>query len=162
MLNFSKKKETDASGDSTAKINATDKKAVPKPVMPTATYNNWPNEKHLLNPVENTLDLELRELCGAYQSFDPSQKLNLRHSITQDLVFTLLLFSKRIAILGIRSKDETFIRDGLTAISMIESHKCDPRAIGIIEYFISRRCEDRFETGSNIHGDWEELRRKNR
>lgn len=97
--------------------------------MPRLTYNNWPYERHLFYPVENSLDIELGHLCKTFEFYDSTRQAKVRHSISIDEIYTLLLYSKRVVVFGIRNKDQTLIRKGLNAVSMIECARCDFRDI---------------------------------
>ncbi len=97
--------------------------------MPKDNYEKWPNERHLLNPVENSLDRELILLCQEFEHFDNSKRQEIRKAISMDEIYTLLLFSKRATVFGIKKGQINYIKNGLSAIAMIESERCDYRDI---------------------------------
>lgn len=97
--------------------------------MPQINYSNWPDEKHLLNPTINSLDTALFDLCKTYEQCNIEQRLEFRRSISMDEIYTLLTFSKRVAVFGIRSQDKSLVKSGLVAIAMIECDRCDYRDI---------------------------------
>lgn len=113
-----------------------------KSPLPDFGYSKWPDEESLINPIENELDLRIKAVCNEYRKADENKKSEIRRSIDQTGIYTLLEFSKRATILGIRRKEPSYIGDGLAAVSMIESERSDYRdvlvALSFLDYGIQK------------------------
>ena len=83
----------------------------------------------LIAPNANPLDDEIRRVCNQYALSDVDERSKIRHSISMDQFYTLVNFSKRSAVFGVRDVDPDFVADGLTAIAMIEQDRVDFRDI---------------------------------
>jgi hypothetical protein len=100
-----------------------------KSPMPAATYDFWRGEESLVNPVKNSLDSELNELCERFANSDAKVRAKIRTSISMDEFYTLLSFSRRAAVFAIRERNLNWVSKGLTAIAMIEAKLTDFRDI---------------------------------
>jgi hypothetical protein len=100
-----------------------------KSPMPAPIYDFWRGEGSLVNPVKNSLDSELSELCERFEKSDAKLRAKMRTSISMDEFYTLLLFSKRSAVFAIRERDLNWLGNGLTAVAMIEAERTDVRDI---------------------------------
>ena len=63
--------------------------------MPDFNYMKWPNERSLINPIENELDLSIRKLCLKFKKYKEGKRNKVRRSISQDEIYTLMTFCKR-------------------------------------------------------------------
>ena len=98
-----------------------------KSPMPGGDYDFWRGEKYLINPAPSALDSKLRELCRSFAKGGAVSRAKTRASISMDEFYTLLTFSKRAAVFGIRERNAGWLIDGLTALSMIELDRVDFR-----------------------------------
>jgi hypothetical protein len=87
-----------------------------KSSMPIESYDKWPDEKHLYNPILNALDSALCDMSHEFEKSSPEDRINLRKSISMDEIYTLLLFSKRVSIFAIRTNDPKILNCGLNSI----------------------------------------------
>jgi hypothetical protein len=98
-----------------------------KSPMPGGDYDFWRGETYLINPAPSALDSKLRELCRSFAKGGAVSRAKTRASISMDEFYTLLTFSKRAAVFGIRERNASWLIDGLTALSMIELDRVDFR-----------------------------------
>jgi hypothetical protein len=98
-----------------------------KSPMPDGDYDFWRGETYLINPAPSALDSKLRELCRNFAKGGAVSRAKTRASISMDKFYTLLTFSKRAAVFGIRERNAAWLVDGLTALSMIELDRVDFR-----------------------------------
>jgi hypothetical protein len=98
-----------------------------KSPMPVGDYDFWRGETYLINPAPSALDSKLRELCRNFAKGGAVSRAKTRASISMDEFYTLLTFSKRAAVFGIRERNAAWLVDGLTALSMIELDRVDFR-----------------------------------
>ncbi|QEC69500.1 hypothetical protein FRZ67_20155 [Panacibacter ginsenosidivorans] len=104
--------------------------------LPDFDYSKWPDEQSLINPIRNELDNILVALTGEFELADESRKEELRTSINQDNIYTLLEFIRRTILFGVRSQDATDIQNGVIAIAMIEAERCDYRDVLVALSFL--------------------------
>jgi len=97
--------------------------------MPNRVYDLWHGERSLINPVKNSVDSQLSELCERFAKNDKSMRDRIRASLTEDDFYTLLTFSKRSSVFAIRERNVGHLINGLRAIAMIRLEKIDPRDI---------------------------------
>ena len=100
-----------------------------KSPMPNGEYDFWRGETYLINPAPSALDSKLRELCRNFAKGGAVSRAKTRASISMDEFYTLLTFSKRAAVFGIRERNAAWLVDGLTALSMIELDRVDFRDV---------------------------------
>jgi hypothetical protein len=100
-----------------------------KSPMPDETYDFWRGETHLINPAPSALDSRLRELCQSFAKSGVESRAKTRESISEDEFYTLLTFSERAAVFGLRERNAVWLTDGLTALSMIELDRVDFRDV---------------------------------
>jgi hypothetical protein len=100
-----------------------------KSPMPDGNYDFWRGETYLINPAPSALDSKLRELCRNFAKGGAVSRAKTRASISMDEFYTLLTFSKRAAVFGIRERNAAWLVDGLTALSMIELDRVDFRDV---------------------------------
>lgn len=105
--------------------------------LPDFDYSKWPNEQSLINPTKNELDLKIIELCSNFNKYDEGKRNEVRKSFTQDDIYTLLEFSKRATLFGVRKKEPSYIYNGLVAVSMIETERCDYRDVLVALSFLN-------------------------
>lgn len=98
--------------------------AVPSP-MPAATYGADEGHLGFLNPTPLALDSQLAELCRRTAALEPSARARIRESISMDEFYTLLAFSRRMALFALRERSVGRLRDGLNAIALIELARID-------------------------------------
>jgi hypothetical protein len=107
-----------------------------KSPLPNFDYRKWEDEQSLINPIENELDLIITNLCIEFSNSDESKRNEIRTSLSQDNIYTLLEFTKRATIFSIR-KEEKYIYHGFTTVSMIESERCDFRDVLVTLSFLN-------------------------
>jgi hypothetical protein len=100
-----------------------------KSPMPDGKYDFWRGETYLINPAPSALDAPLRELCQSFAKSGAESRAKTRASISMDEFYTLLTFSQRAAVFGIRERNAAWLVDGLTALSMIELDRVDFRDV---------------------------------
>jgi hypothetical protein len=82
-----------------------------------------------LDPRPLALDAELADLCRRSATLDPAAHAQMRRSIGMDEFYTLLAFSRRMALFAIRDRSAAALRDGFSAVALIEPDRVDPRDI---------------------------------
>jgi hypothetical protein len=97
--------------------------------MPDKGYDFWHGEGSLIDPVKNSLDSVLAELCQRYAKSDTRARASMRGSIKKEEIYTLLRFSGRASVFAIREHSVQWVRNGLSAIAMIEGSRTDFRDI---------------------------------
>lgn len=97
--------------------------------MPDGNYDFWRGETSLINPAPSALDSTLRKLCQSFAKGGAGSRAKTRASISMDKFYTLLTFSKRAAVFGIRERNAAWLVDGLTALSMIDLDRVDLRDV---------------------------------
>jgi hypothetical protein len=100
-----------------------------KSPMPDGDYDFWRGETYLINPAPSALDSTLRKLCRSFAKGGAESRAKTRASISMDEFYTLLTFSKRAAVFGIRERNAAWLVDGLTTLSMIELDRVDFRDV---------------------------------
>ena len=90
-----------------------------------ATYGSDDGYLAFLNPTPLALDSELTELCRRMAVLEPSARARVRQSISMDEFYTLLAFSRRMALFALRERSVGRLRDGLNAIALIELARID-------------------------------------
>src|SRR6185312_3596216 len=101
--------------------------SVPSPLTSNDRYDARRGDLDLYDPVPLPLDDRLRALCHEYASRDDVNRSATRRSLSMDDFYTLLTFSRRAAVLGLRRRDPDWLFDGLTACAMIEIARIDWR-----------------------------------
>lgn len=130
----SQKKQTIVLGEEFAKARAAEERrkkraGLGKSPIPATTYDFWRGEESLINPTKNSLDAELIGLCERFAKSNARARAGLRNSISLDEFYTLLTFSRRSAVFAIRERNVNMVRNGLTAVAMIEAERTDFRDI---------------------------------
>lgn len=95
--------------------------------MPAGEYDRWRGEESLVNPTKNSFDSELSDLCQKFATSDSKTRAAMRNAISMDEFYTLLTFSKRAAVFAIREQSVEWIKNGLTAVAIIEAERIDYR-----------------------------------
>ena len=109
---------------------------LPSP-LPDYDYSKWADEQSLIDPIENELDLKIIELCTTFKTYDADKRKETINSLSQDNIYTLLEFSKRATIFGIRKKDQSYIENGFIAIAMTDAERCDYRDLLVSLSFLN-------------------------
>ena len=104
---------------------------MPSP-MPAATYGYDDGYLAFLNPTPLALDSELTELCRRMAVIEPSARARVRQSISMDEFYTLLTFSRRMALFALRERSVGRLRDGLNAIALIDLARIDYRDVPMV------------------------------
>ena len=136
------KAKTTILGQEMADATETEKKRIeagnllPSP-LPDFDYSKWADEQRLIDPVENELDLKILQLCTAFKTYDADKRKEARNSLSQDNIYSLLEFTKRATIFGIRKKDQSYINNGFISIAMIDAERCDYRDILVTLSFLN-------------------------
>jgi hypothetical protein len=76
-----------------------------KSPMPNGEYDFWRGETYLINPAPSALDSTLRKLCQSFANGGAESRAKTRASINMDEFYTLLTFSKRASVFGIRERN---------------------------------------------------------
>jgi hypothetical protein len=97
--------------------------------MPNRVYDLWHGEGSLINPVKNSVDSQLSELCERFAKSDKTTRARIRAALTDDDFYTLLTFSNRSSVFAIRDPSAGHLINALRAIAMIRLEKIDPRDI---------------------------------
>lgn len=108
---------------------------LPSP-LPSFDYSKWSSEQSLIDPVENDLDLKILQLCTSFKTYDVDKRKVTRNSLSLDNIYTLLEFTKRATIFGLRKKAQAYIDSGFIAIGMIDAERCDYRDILVTLSFL--------------------------
>ncbi len=108
-----------------------------KSPLPDYNYSKWVGEQSLINPKEKELDLAIVKLCNEFKNSNEAKRAELRRSISQDDIYTLMEFSKRVVLWGVRKKNVSYIYNGLIAVSMIETERCDYRDVWVAMSFLN-------------------------
>jgi len=110
--------------------------------MPSASYDQWRGELNLAKPTLVSLDDELADLCRRLGEVDAAERAATRRAISMDEFYTLLTFSRRSAVFALRGRRLEHVRDGLTAITLIEADRVDFRdimvALSLLHYAATR------------------------
>lgn len=101
----------------------------PSPLPVDLHYDNSWGEFGICDPEWIPLDLELSDLCHRFAAGGSAHRSELRSSASMDDFYTLILFSKRSAVFAMRDRKADHIRDGATAIAMIEHDRIDFRDV---------------------------------
>ena len=95
-----------------------------------------------LNPKPLPLDVELKDLCRGAAALDAESHRKLRHAISMEEFYTLLAFSRRLALFAIRAKSPEGLREAVEAVALIEIARVDFRdvsiALGVLAYAYAR------------------------
>ena len=105
--------------------------------LPNFNYTKWSDEQSLIDPVENELDLKILQLCSDFKTYESDKRNEVRNSLNQNDINTLLEFSKRATIFSIRTNEQSYIDNGFIAISMIDAERCDYRDVLVALSFLN-------------------------
>lgn len=97
--------------------------------LPKQGCDFWHGDQSLIDSAPSPLDDMLREVVRKYAASEPQQRAAIRESISMDGFYTLMTFASRSAVFAIRERKVEFVRDGLTAIAMIDQERVDFRDI---------------------------------
>ena len=124
--------------------------------MPKETYPIVVGVHGLLNPKMLPLDTQIANLCRNAAALDAISHANLSRAISMDEFYTLLDFSRRMALFAIRANSSEGLREGVEALALIELERIDYRdifvALGVLGYACVRVGQDPrqlFEDASN-------------
>ena len=114
---------------------------MPSP-LPAAKYGSDAEGLAFLNPTPLALDSELAEVCRRMAALEPAARARVRQSISMDEFYTLLAFSRRMALFALRERSVGRLRDGLNAIALIELARIDyrdvPTAVALLRHAAQR------------------------
>ena len=114
------------------------------------TYRKWPDEDSLVNPIENELDVKIIQLCSDFRQCDEEKRAIYRNSLATEDIYTLMEFSKRATLFAIRHNEPSYLQNGFTAISIIESERCDYRDVFVALSFLNYGLQTLNRDGSAI------------
>jgi hypothetical protein len=110
--------------------------------LPAGKYEPQPGEWGLLNPKPIKLDAELRETCRHYRTISDLERGQFTSAVSIDGFYTLITFAQRVAVFGLRTKDAEMVKDGFTALAIIEAKRTDFRdiicALALLHHTASR------------------------
>jgi hypothetical protein len=81
----------------------------------------------LSDPTPHPLDEELSALCRRFGEADAAGRSRLRDSASLSDFYTLLAFSRRSAVFGMRRRHPNLVTDALAAVAMIDPDRIDFR-----------------------------------
>jgi len=115
--------------------------------MPKGQYDAERGDYSLIDVGPLPLDAELRTLTRDFRSWDGDRRRRAQRATSMDELYTLVHFSKRSAVFAMREKSAARCEDGLTALSMIDEQRIDPRdaawAVGVLDHAIRVAGADR-------------------
>jgi hypothetical protein len=88
-------------------------------------YQRSRSAQGVFDPAPDPLDTEIRALLERFRNADSKERIS--DSLSMDDFYTMLEFARRAAVLGMRGRDASLVRDGLTAIAMIDQARIDYR-----------------------------------
>lgn len=103
----------------------------PSPLA-TTTYDVWKGELQLWNPQPVPLDSALSAVVRSLAAAPADVRAQARGRISMEQFYTLLNFSQRAAVIGLREKNVERVRDGLAAVALIERARIDDRNIPLV------------------------------
>lgn len=110
--------------------------------MPKDTYPTEEGILAALNPKPLPLDSELKDLCRRAAKLDADSHARMRRTISMEEFYTLLAFSRRMALFSVREKSSEGLREGVEAVALIELARVDYRdvsvALGVLAYACTR------------------------
>ena len=110
--------------------------------MPKDTYPTDEGILAWLKPKQLPLDIDLKELSRRAAALDADAHARMRHAISMDEFYTLLAFSRRMALFSIREKSPEGLREAVEAVALIEIARVDFRdvsvALGVLAYACAR------------------------
>lgn len=110
--------------------------------MPKDAYPTNEGFLALLNPKPLPFDIELKELCRRAAVLDADAHARMRHTISMDEFYTLLAFSRRMALFSIRQSSPDGLKEAVEAVALIEIARVDFRdvavALGVLAYACAR------------------------
>lgn len=108
----------------------------PPSPLPHYDYSRWPEEQSLINPIRNELDSKIVALTEKFEMADESRRQELRTSISQDDIYTLLEFVRRATLYAVRDENAASLHNAGIAIAMIEAERCDYRDVSVALSFL--------------------------
>lgn len=115
--------------------------SLPSP-MPKDVYPTDEGIFAALNPRLVSLDIALKEICRQAASLDADSHARMRRAISMDEFYTLLAFSRKMALLSIREKSTEGLREAVEAVALVEIARVDHRdvtvALGVLAYAYAR------------------------
>lgn len=91
-------------------------------------YSNFKSGKSFESPIENEVDAKIVALTDLYKEVSDLKRKEIRNSISEGDMHTLLDFCNRATVFGIRNKNKNIL-SALIAISMIDINRFDYRDI---------------------------------
>lgn len=95
----------------------------------TVEYDFWAGETDLARLVRSSVDSEVRALVTALANLDPQERALMRTSLTIENLYTVLQFSRRASVAGLRDHDSDVPRDALRAVALIDVDRVDWRDV---------------------------------
>src|SRR5688500_2093297 len=99
--------------------------------MPKDTYPTDEGILAWLKPKQLPLDIDLKELSRRAAALDADAHARMRHAISMDEFYTLLAFSRRMALFSIREKSPEGLREAVEAVALIEIARVDFRDVSV-------------------------------
>lgn len=104
--------------------------------LPNYDYSRWPDEQSLINPTRNELDDKIVTLAEGFEMADEGRRQQLRTSISQDDIYTLLEFVRRETLYAVRDDNAASLHNAVIAVAMIEAERCDYRDVLVALSFL--------------------------
>jgi hypothetical protein len=98
-------------------------------LMPQEDYASIKHGYSLIDPAVTPLDTALLEICKKFSSATQDERSKTINTISMNEFYTLLNFSKRAAVFGIREGSAAWVKAGLAACAMIDITRIDFRDI---------------------------------
>lgn len=118
-------------------------------------YDFWAGETDLARLVRSPVDNEVRALVSAFADLEPQERALVRTSLTMANLYTVLQFSRRGAVAGLRDHDPDVSSDALHAVALIDVDRVDwrdvPGPLELAAYAVKT-------TGGVLNDELEQLR----
>jgi hypothetical protein len=97
--------------------------------LPGGRYMPQPGEWGLLNPGPSDLDAQIRKSCKSFSALSKQERVEFTAAVSLEEFDNLIEFARRAAVFALRNQDIALLRDGLTALAMIQAKRTDFRDI---------------------------------
>jgi hypothetical protein len=94
-----------------------------------AQYDFWAGETDLARLVQSPVDGEVRSLVRDFVESDAEGRALMRTSLTTENFYTILQFSRRTAVAGLRERDPDLACSALHSVALIDVERVDWRDV---------------------------------
>lgn len=106
-------------------------------------------EIDLIRVEPSAADAGIAALCHRFRTMTLPDRIALRDSISMDDLYTLLTFAQRMAVFGLRERRPERVRDGLSAVALIDVARVDYRD-ALMTLSILNHASTRLGTGATL------------